>query len=623
MKNLVPSVQSLPLCLFALEMRFLTYSLTGLIPSLASTLHIQSSGSHEIMAISSAFAVRSSHESLQLYDLNYQSLRCQKDTSKTRHRHLKRDREAASHEGTGVIKFVAYFPQSARIIGKRGPQLLAVDIPASPSKRQLETGSSLLQNIGRGVRRSDIPSKGLGKEIICGQDRAVLDPTVALDWKHTRQRLDHLAQAGDVGGFEDAFVDAAQSTSSQQSFDSIPSNFAASTEHMVDYLLSKIFELEASSGGAKSGHHTGKKLKVCLPSAKCIRWVCRLGLLSGNRVSQALAGAAGSVGQMVAVQAVAQALLDADSSCALLMTSIANGFSPYVEEQAAVVQVLIQRALDMSETSETIEEISGALANGAMDVDGALVDPEVPVKTFSASTENPMSSATLHEALVAALDRLGTAASPSISRHLKAAFSQRQVLALIQFLRQQLFQAGHTQSYQSRNTEEDLPHNVALNAIVKILSGCVDAVGPLGFLGALDNEEFIGNVVPELLTEITNTKQSLEEVSELRGILREALRYQESIERQQRAGARLPMHATGQPLQQRPGAIMTLFSDAVEGEEDIRPGTALPLSLKSENVVSPTKIRKGGGQVQKRSAQQKMMLEGRNKGQYTFERLVL
>jgi len=112
-------------------------------------------------------------------------------------------------------------------------------------------------------------------------------------------------------------------------------------------------------------------------------------------------------------------------------------------------------------------------------------------------------------------------------------------------------------------------------------------------------------------------------VSELQGILREALRYQESIQRHRDAGARIPPHIAGRSFQQRPGAILTVYSEALEGGENQQEGSALPLSLKLENVVSPMKIRKGAGSVKRRSVWQKKMLERRNKGQYSFERLVL
>ena len=158
---------------------------------------------------------------------------------------------------------------------------------------------------------------------------------------------------------------------------------------------------------------------------------------------------------------------------------------------------------------------------------------------------------------------------------------------------------------------------------MKILSGCVDAIGPLGFFGSLDNEDFIGNIIPELAAEITNTKQSLEDVAELQSILREALRYQESVQRKQAAGGRLRPYDMGNSSQQRPGAIMTIYSEAVEGEEGLQPDSALPLSLRVEHIVNPVKVRKGGGQVKQRSVWQKKMLERRNKGQYSFERLVL
>jgi hypothetical protein len=285
-----------------------------------------------------------------------------------------------------------------------------------------------------------------------------------------------------------------------------------------------------------------------------------------------------------------------------------------------VVQLLIQRALDTALDRATAESTSQVTAGN--DLPSNTIDTQV--QSFAGSSaETPWLPNSLQRALVTALDKFGTAACSVISANVKALLSQREVLALIQFLRQQLFQGGHTRSFQSLSVDDEVPRTVRLDTAIKILSSCIDAIGPLGFFGAMDNEDFIGNIIPELVTEITHTKQGLEDASELQGILREAIRYQESIRRRQAAGAHMPNHDAGLASRERSGAIVTVYSEALEGEESLGLGPSLPLSLKIEHVVKPMKIRKGGGQIKQRTIRQKRMLERRMKGQYSFERLVL
>ncbi|KIW64026.1 hypothetical protein PV04_08987 [Phialophora macrospora] len=595
--------------------KFLSYDLTGLVPLLASTLHIGISGPHEILAISPAFAVCSHDEILQLYDLKYQSVQAQKDTKQA---NLKRKRDMRLNEGVGPIELVAYYPQSARIIGRRRHHLVAIDITAGGPGRLLETGNNLLHNIGRAISGPNLTAKSPEKQLLLEHDKPAVVLRSSVNWESLRHRLDQLTLSGDVAGFETVVADEIWKT---HSVDELPEAGTSIPDFKVNYILSKIFQPVVGSDAADDERSaTHKHVKIQFYSPKLISWISSQGLLSSRGVEKALESTASNAVKGLGAHTIAQALLDADPSCDLLVNCIENGFSPYVEEQAAVVQLLIQQALDS--LSETAVAEAKSQANGTMDIDVVSDTAETHVQTLTAtSTENPWLP--MQGALIAALDRFGTAASSTISSNLKGLLSQREVLALIQFLRQQLFKAGHTRSLQSLPMTEEAPHTVRLDAMIKLLSACVDAMGPLGFFASLDNKDFVDTLIPELVTEVTNAKQSLEDVAELRGILREALRYQESVQRQRAAGADTRAHAASNGLQPRPGAIVTVYSEAVEGEENLQSGSMLPLSLKAQDVVTAGKIRKGGGQVKLRSIRQKRMLERRNKGEYSFERLVL
>ena len=595
-----------------------SYDLTGLVPVMRSTLHISLKGNHEIMAISPAFAVCSSEDSLRLYDLNYQAVQALTHTKPAGLKRRSRMR-GSKQDQRGTIEFVAYYPRSARIIGRRRHQLLAIDISVGASRRLLETGRSLLQNVGRGHSRDGHENKPPHLQLAEDFSTSSMASEPTEDWKAVRQLLDQLGQAGDFAGFEKAFhhhirESSKLSSTSLQIVDELPVDHSMIPDFKLKYLLSVVFQ-SASPNSVRAENGASTQLTIRIPSLRLLRWLSLLGSLSERSVEKALEGGSSGAQQSIGLHGVAQALVDADPSYGLLIECIENGYSPYVDEQAAVVQLLIRQAL--ATTSETVEAGAGHQLNGATNG-----DVEMQVQTFPASTN--MSSwlpLSLQRALVKALDRFGSATTPVISAMIKSKLSQTEALALIQFLRQQLFQGGYTRSFPDLPETKTASGTVRLDGAVKVLSSCVDTIGPLGFVSGFDNEDFIGNIVPELVSEIKHTKESLEDVLELQGILREALRYQQSVQKQQAAGARIPI--LGASAQPHAGAIVTVYSEAVEGQENLQPGPTLPLGLKVEGIVSPAKVRKGGGQVKQRSFRQKRMLERRTKGQYSFERLVL
>ncbi|EXJ94444.1 hypothetical protein A1O1_02840 [Capronia coronata CBS 617.96] len=612
---------------------FFCYDLSRLIPVEVARLHTGATGSHQVMAISPAFAICSSQDSFRLYDLKYQSIQASIDTRNT---NLKRKRmRMASEFQSGPVEFVAFFANSSRIIGRRGHQLLAIDVSLNGhSKRMLHVGSNLLHNIGRGIGDQDTApaSKSLLEGLAIGTQEAKAVPDT--QWQHTRKRLDQLAQTGDVAGFEDTFVESVRrdflnSTAQLKMVDGLPSSGIAISHSKINYLLSKLFQsvADVSDQGDISTGAT-KSLKVQIPSFRLLIWLSNLGLLSIRSIQRAGADFAG-LDESLAVNAVVRALLAVDPDKGLLVECLEGGFSPYVEEQAAIVQVLVDQALALFSGADlpSKDRVPAETELG----EGFNLAADLQVQKSSASKPNgTWLPSQLHRALVLALDRFGTAATSRILKCLRDMFTQTEVLAVIQILRQQLFQGGHTRSYQSQSNagieETERASTVKLDAVIRLLSSCIDAIGPLGFHGDIDHADhadFVGNIVPDLVTEITHAQQSLEDVTDLQGIVREALRYQESLQKYRDAGARLPNDRRRGGTEQSAGTIVTLYSETTEGRDGLRNGDGLPLSMRAERVIIPLKIRKGGGQVSKRSAREMNMLERKQKGQYSFERLVL
>ncbi|KEF54101.1 uncharacterized protein A1O9_09896 [Exophiala aquamarina CBS 119918] len=599
----------------------ITFDLSGLLPQQTSMLHTGFTGAGEMMAISPVFAISSHKEALRLFDLKYQTSQACIDLKRP---NLKRKRSSrtATDPQIGSIEFITYVRQLGRVVARRRNQLVAIDIIAKDdSTRLLSTGTSLIQNIGQGLASNDAQGITKGKLTRLTIGSVNQDSTSQLGWQKAREKLDELTQVGDVAGFEDVFVDEVRkpylsSLLPGSMSDDLPT--AGISDIKYKYLLTSIFQLDTPTtlpGNASTENRM--TLKVRLSSFRLILWLSRLGLLSSRLVQIAMYGTAPSaVGEFLRPDAVAEALVGVDPNLNLLQQCIENGFSDYVDEQAATVRMLIRQALSFTADESQVErsgDQSRAVARLA----------ESQLQTSWEESQPNWVPEKVKKALVAALNKLGSAAASVISPILRTLFSETEILALVQFLRQQLFIGGHTRSFRSLSSVEPHEENVVnLDAVIRILSCCVDGIGPLGLVGTIDNEAFVDSIVPDLASEIASTKESLEDAAELQGILRETLRYCESLEKHHRGTSR-PVQGIGQQSEQRRGTIVTLYSETIYGVDGEGEGRSLPLSLRAENAISETKVRRGGGEPKYRSSRQKSMLKQRQKGPYSFERLVL
>lgn len=596
-----------------------TFSLSGLLPQQACVLHTGFTGNSEMMAISPNFAISSHQENLRLFDLKYQTSQAHVDLRRSALKR-KRNRQGGDPQ-SGSIEFVAYVPQLARVVGRRRNQLIAIDIIAKgDAKNLLSVGTSLVQNIGQAIVPADPQYDTKIKLAQLAIGTVDQSKTSHHEWQKAREQLEQLAQAGDVAEFEDAFIYEVRKPylallSSGSISDDLPTAGIPDTKYK--YLLTKIFRLDTTFVAGDSSTPPNFVLRVGVSSFRLILWLSRLGLLSTRLVQIAMYGTTPSAtGDFLRPDAVAQALVEVDPTLELLQKCIENGFSHYVDEQAATVHMLVQQALSFTGDENQIE------SNGDQSHEVARL-AETQMQTSWDDSQPSWVPEQVKQALVAALNRLGSAAASAITPVLKASFGQTEILALIQFLRQQLFQGGHTQSFRTLAFLEAKDKDVvSLEAVVRVLSCCVDSIGPFGLIGTMDNETFVDSIIPDLLSEIASTKESLEDAAELQGILRETLRYYESFEKNQQGGARSNL-GIGMELEQRPGTIVTLYSEAGDGIDGQGEGRSLPLSLAVDTTVTSNKVRRGGGQIRSRSVREKSMLRQRQKGPYSFERLIL
>ena len=174
--------------------------------------------------------------------------------------------------------------------------------------------------------------------------------------------------------------------------------------------------------------------------------------------------------------------------------------------------------------------------------------------------------------------------------------------------------------------EEKSAQQLSLDTIVRLLNGCIDALGPVGVLGAQEDEPFLRAMVTELSSEIASTSDAVQDSVALQGLVRETLRYVESMESQPFDVRSKVQHPAGLDHEQRvpvKGQIVTLYAEHTAEESGLPSGAALPLSLQAEESGITSHKARRGGQTQRRSAREIGMLRDRLKAPYSFERLVL
>lgn len=610
----------------------LIYNLAGLVPQRIGFLKHNITGHHDIQPITSDYVLTSFSDSLRLVDITYQTVQAIVDLNQAKQ---KRKRFRSTESTIGPIEFIGYFPQFGRCLAKRRKHLLAIDIKFGSSTSSTEPQgkkSLLIHNIGQGRQLVDIPVDSTASKVRREKKINIgyIDDTLekSAHWQQTRKRLDQRFEAGDIAGFESAiFEDINNSTGEQTSLKPEKTHYS---DFKIDYLLSKLFQVGQI---AKENDARILSIRLALPVRKVLQWLSMTGALNTGRVQRALHNC-GSLGQahQIGLDSIAQALIDYDSSLSFLTEDLERNTQPNVDEQVAIVKLLIRDAMNGNRPSETegpkllAENLHSVNAPAKESVNGFAVNSQSDSQAGADSL-----SPALAKALILAVNTLGSNSSNRISSCLRNQLSQTEVLALIQFLRQQLFQGGHTRSMQTisdssnhifdESAEPVVDGLVNFDAIVRIMSSCVDLIGPLGLVGLEDDEHFVESIVPELVSEISRALQFVEETTELQGILRETLRYHESLFRHSGTKTSRPIGDVDN-FGQQTGRIVNLYSESTE-DGDVNVTGALPLSLGADNVVSPLKVRKGGAQVTKRSNREILIMESRQKGSYSFDRLIL
>ncbi|KAL9105759.1 MAG: hypothetical protein Q9227_009107 [Pyrenula ochraceoflavens] len=540
-------------------------------------------------------------------------------------------------------QFFTYFPAINYVVALVAQSLVSFEVS--------RTTTQLVNAIGYGAQKfqtgkaQQIENKSNALLRAYNLERPLVQPALTGD----QVLVDKLVLAGNIIGFEESMANVLCKTCSNEMKEQIigglrlPARNELIHQSVIDFVLSKIFaKSPLDSDTPKSNLDDPPGVHIAFLPPRIFQWLIENGYITSSCVRSALLG---RTGQIISTNLITCALIDCDPSLRWLQRYLHDAPEIDLNELIWVVNMLLGQVkanLRSKHDSERLLLPAGEEQDAEKRVNNTNEDhEEITIHTGlgrAIATVSPNMDSDI--TLKTALKRLDNSPKSRTISILRARCSSEEVFDLIQYLREQLFLGGHTSH--SRNQvssnlpspptsigpQEDVANDVPpleLFTIIRLLSCCIDSLGPLSFVSTQSGDDFFEKLIHQLRDEISAALAGVEEASYVQGLLREVLRYSASVRENTDRNRPSILSRNHRVSNQRPGTIMTLYAvpPAEQGDREMPLG-ALPLNLKADEAVSDTVVRKGGGQILKRSFREKAHLERQRKiGKYSYERLVL
>jgi hypothetical protein len=628
----------------------ITYDLSTYAPKVSSNLFLDTTATSYPMRLTSSLVVGSTSSAVNLHDGRFQSIQSTVDLEQI---WSKRSRTKRAKANQNSIRFIAYFAKIKRLVAFRGHALIAFDITNNDTQgtsRALPGDGMLIDAVGRGMR-SGSPHP---VEISAAAYQEIGTPFKPYhhdkaSWVSQRHRLDELAERCDIPAFDDLMAKELCNSSDGELFDygalQLPRYPLYVDQAKINYLISKIFEpFSDVDDGIGESANFGNNLKLGLQTDRLIHWLVLANQLTDRHVERALQRTKSSRAFALRPGAVVFALTRDQPSCEIIIDYLKHSqylpLSDIIQAAKLLVGDVVANASRVLDPTLLRDGNADQIIPFYDDVNPTGQGEDArdtqrltfPMKRRSGDTLAHGSSSV---ALLIALERLGSHSHQDITAELHSQLSQSEILSIIQILRQQLFYGGHTSYLPTTPTSTRSSPKLGsthtggasmnLDTILKLLSSCLDATGPVAFLARSKTDNFLEQLIPDLKSEISFAFEGMQETNHLQGLLREVLRYANSARMSNNGHIKHSPSTHSLPEgQEKRGTIVTLYTEPKVDQGDVEgQGRFLPLSLRADNVISTTKVRKGGGQVSKRSRRDIRKLQERNVGNYAFERLVL
>lgn len=626
------------------ERGFVNIDLSQYSPSVTSQFILEDERFSSIIRISPHSVIGAGKSMVALYDTQYQSIQRSIGI-----KNILSDSSSKADNSKAPIIFVSYFAKLGIAVATKGSALVAFDLSSlhttSGSSLKRSRDGLLIDAIGRGIGSSAAQWDTTAKKHK-NEHMASLGLTSKEDvekWNNFTKELDASSRSKDANAFDNAVKSYFGSGESK----TLPPPGQFVNSEKILFILSKIFSV-------KDGESKAPKEISALPSPKLTilfwpdetcRWLIETGYLSMNNVEIAVRR---SVKPRILPPfpsaSFVQALVDFDPSLSHLILLLKGRVILNSDQLAFALKVFLDVARSRS---AALDEPAKAITDGSRtddNKDRMQEDLEARAVQSRSSQAPEALLADAFTGLNLTLTKLHSHPLPAVVKSFRSTLSNTETLSVIHHLRLSLVTGGHTSPF-----TEDPPVPVAsyqtspplsLNTIVDLLTACVDAIGPSGWISAAGFAGTAANeldVIADMKAEVSAALAGVEEATYLKGILREFIRYAGSVvssakadrDESARAAATAAAAAARVKHEKLNGADLIVFTPADSSDGDPT-GKMLPLSLKATSgapgtggEVSKTKVKKSTGEVKKRSSREIGYLRRKQVGKYSFERLIV
>lgn len=596
---------------------YLNYDLSQHPPSCTSSLILGEENFSSIMRISPHSVIGAGKSLVALYDTHYSSIR-----RSIALRELSDSKSSGRAGPKPTTKFVGYFAKLGIALAIKENTLQAFDLSSTQSVRgtsiKRQRDGLLIDAIGRGVSSSSPGTNDLSASL-------GLQTTQEVNrWNTFKDELTKACKAKDTTSFDQAVISFFGSSVETSSLTSVH-------PEKISYILSQIFSVRQQ--GSRDMGNAFSALQVVMWPEKTCKWLVKFGHLSLNHVDIAVRRAnRPDILPPFESGTLVRALAEFDKSLKALALVLTGPAPLEREELAQALKIFLDeaRARSMTLDQPTLTEIADTDTN----MDDSRRETKDDLAVVPSSSE-----ATLEHAFIGlnlTLSRLHDYPTSQVVSCLRSTLSNTDTLAIVHHLRVSLATGGYT----ARFTEEPpIPLEalkaappLSLDAIIDLMNASVDAIGPSGWISAV---EFAGTAVNEaemishMQSEVSAALAGIEEAAYMKGIVGEFIRYGTRLSKSTSSsstnastsaitlgakevngqyttidnGSRARINREYDAY----GKLWETYTFPKAGEED---GKMLPLSLNApDSEVSRTKVQKSTGEVKQRTKREMAYLQ--------------
>jgi hypothetical protein len=616
-----------------------------------------------IMRISPYSVIGAGKSLVGLYDTQYSSVQrsiCTRGLSPAKSKEF--DPKAA-------ITFVGYFAKLGIVLAVKDSALLSFDLSSTHTIRgtslKRQRDGLLIDAIGRGVS-----SSASWNTAEAGDCLGLSNKEENSRWNTLKEGLNSAIKATDPTAFDNAVT----SYFGTEKLLSLPQT-SANLERAL-FILSKMFTVrqQQETGNLRND---SANLKLALWPKKTFDWLVKSGLFTLDHIDAAVRRAnkprilppfqTGSL-----VQALAAFDAVSLKPLFLLLRSSVSLLPPDELTRALKVFIDLARASSVALDQPEIMAITGA-ADVEMDDDSSKPATEPATANDNDKNNNTKTNVSLQDAFTGlnlTLSKLHAYPINRVVSSLRSTLSNTDTLAIVHHLRVSLATGGYTARF-TENPPVPLDAikaapRLSLDTIVDLMNASVDAIGPSGWISAV---EFVGTAVNEsemiahMQSEVSAALAGVEEAAYMKGVLGEFIRYGSQVNtastnnnntadkssskaitaastttdnsNNNNSSSNIPDPAPGVKREYDTyGKLWETYTFPKAGEED---GKILPLSLNAptgestsssleQQVVAGagrTKIQKSTGAVQNRTNREMAYLQRRAVPDYSVIRIHL